>query len=341
MKRGFCLACRNGEDGFGVVRGVRSTTGLLAALAAASLLAESCAPAAAPEPQASGGAVPWVNRPAPAYVPPPQPRPTAAYPPCRARQLAGRAGGGGPAAGTVYQEAALTNRSGRPCTLSGGPAAVTGVRVTGGMTTLTRAAAGVSFVGPGPANLRPGHSGWVTLTYGDGCPALTSGGTALYRTLFLVVDGERVRVEFPAALNLICGLDASRFGAPPPPPPGSRSPLNVLTATIAIPATLTAGVTASYTVTLRNPSRAAVRLAPCPSYIEYLGVFTGPGRQLSLERYYYLNCAAIRRITAHGSVTFAMRIPVPAQAGRAKFDWQLQDTNIATATVVTIRSRSQ
>src|SRR5262249_31763344 len=148
--------------------------------------------------------VPWVNRSAPAYVPPPQPRPAAAYPPCRARQLAGRAGRGGPAAGTVYQEVALINRSGRPCTLSGGPAAVTGLRVTGGTTTLTRVALGDGFnlIGPGPANLRPGQAGWVTLSYGDGCPALTSGGTALYRTLFLVVDGGRVQVEFRSALNL-------------------------------------------------------------------------------------------------------------------------------------------
>ena len=311
----------------------------MVALATAALFAVGCAPAAPP---AGSGAVPWVNRPAPAYVPPPQPRPAAAYPRCRARQLAGRAGRGGPAAGTVYQEVALTNRSGRPCTLSGGPAAVTGLRATGGTTTLTRVALGDGFnlVSPGPANLRPGHSGWVTLSYADGCPALTAGGTAGYRTLFLVLGRGRVRVTFPAALNLACGLAASRFGAPPPPPPGSRSPLNVLTATIAIPATLTAGATASYTVTLRNPSRAPVRLTPCPSYTEYLGVFTGPGRHLYLERRYYLNCAAIRQIAAHRSVTFAMRIPVPAQAGRAKFDWQLQDTNIATATAVTIRSRS-
>jgi hypothetical protein len=241
----------------------------------------------------------------------------------------------------VYEEVALTNRSGRPCTLSGGPAAVTGLRVTGGTTTLTRVALGDGFnlVGPGPANLRPGQVGWVTLSYADGCPALTSGGTADYRTLFLVLGRGRVRVKFRAALNLVCGLAASRFGAPPPPPPGSRSPLNVLTAAVAVPATLTAGVTASYTVTLRNPSRAPVRLMPCPSYTEYLGVFTGPGKDLYQERHYYLNCAAIGQIAAHRSVTFAMRIPVPAQAGRAKFDWQLQDTAIATATGVTIRHR--
>jgi hypothetical protein len=337
--RSWLVFRRNGRDGFGVVNGVRSGRGPLVALPWAALLAVGCAPAAGPGYQA--GAVPWVNRPAPAYVPPPQPRPAAAYPPCRARQLAGRPGRGGPAAGTVYQEVQLINRSGRPCTLSGGPTAVTGVRVTGGTTTLTRAAIGVSLAGPGPADLRPGHSGWVTLSYGDGCPALTSGGKADFRTLFIVLDGGRVRVEFLAALNLVCGLAASRFGAPPPPPPSSRSPLNVLTAAVAVPATLSAGATASYTVTLRNHSRAPVRLAPCPSYTEYLGVFSGPGRPLYLTRHYYLNCAAIRRIQAHGLVTVAMRIPVPAGAGQAKLDWQLQDTNVATATVVTIRGRSR
>jgi len=32
-----------------------------------------------------------------------------------------------------------------------------------------------------------------------------------------------------------------------------------------------------------------------------------------------------------------MRIPVPAATRRAKYDWQLQDTNVATAGMVTIR----
>ena len=57
-------------------------------------------------------------------------------------QLTGRAGRGGPAAGTVYQEVRLTNQSSRPCTLSGGPSAVTGVRADGSMTTLTPVAYG-------------------------------------------------------------------------------------------------------------------------------------------------------------------------------------------------------
>jgi hypothetical protein len=243
----------------------------------------------------------------------------------------------------VYQQVRLTNRSDRPCTLSGGPTAVTGVRLGGGTTTLTRVAMddGLNLAGPGPANLRPGQSGWLTLSYGDGCPALTSGRKAGYRTLFIAVDGGRVRVGFPAVLNLVCGLEASRFGAPPPPSPSGRSPLNVLTAAIAVPASLSAGGTASYTVTLRNHSAAPVRLAPCPSYTEYLGVFSGPGRLPHVARHYYLNCSAIRQIAAHRSVTFAMRIPVPTGAGQGKLDWQLQATDVATAVVVTIRGRSR
>lgn len=113
----------------------------------------------------------------------------------------------------------------------------------------------------------------------------------------------------------------------------------MLTATVAIPARLSAGVTATYTVTLRNQSREPVRLTPCPSYTEYLGAFSGPGRPSSLARHYYLNCAAIRRIPASGSVTFAMRMPLPAATGQAKLDWQLQGTDVATAEVVTIRGR--
>jgi hypothetical protein len=331
----------NGGAVFGVAIGVRSGKGPLVALAWAAMLAAGCAPAAWPGHPA--GAVRWVNRPAPAYVPRPQPRPTAAYAPCRARQLAGRPGRGGPAAGTVYQQVRLTNRGDRPCTLSGGPAAVTGVRLTGGTATLTRVAEGDGFnlAGPGPVNLRPGRSGWVTLSYADGCPKLTAGGTAGYRTLFLVLGGGRVRVKFPAALNLICGLAASRFGAPPPRPPASRSPLNVLTATAAVPATLIAGARASYLVTLRNRSAAAVRLAPCPSYTEYLGVSSGPDNSGYVVRRYYLNCAAVRRIPARGSVTFAMDMPTPARTGQAKLDWQLQGTDVATAMIVTIRRPSR
>jgi hypothetical protein len=311
-------------------------------LACTALLAVGCAPAQAPARapaagQALSGAVPWVDRPAPAYVQPPERRPVADYPACRAWQLTGMPGRGGPAAGTVFQDIRLTNRSDQPCTLSGGPTAVIGA--TGGATTtLATGAEGASLGGPGPANLRPGQTGWVTLAYADGCPALTSGGETDYRTLFIALGGGLVRVEFRAALNLVCGLEVTEFGTPPQQPASSRSPLNVLTATVAHASGFDAGAIARYSVTVSNHTGAPVRLTPCPSYTEYLGVSAGPGRSASVVRHYYLNCAAVRRIPAHGSLTFEMRMLAPSRTGMAKLDWQFQDADVATAMIVTIRA---
>ncbi len=284
------------------------------------------------------GAVRWVNRPAPAFTASPPPSPVAAYPACRAWQLTGRPGRAGPAAGTMYQQVRLTNHSGLPCTLSGGPSAVTGVRADGSVVTLTSVdhGDGWNLVGPGPANLRPGRSGWVTLAYRDGCRALASGGRASYKTLFIAVGRGQVRVAFPAPLNLICGLLVSDFGAPAGPPPGSTSPLNVLRATVRMPATLTAGTDASYAVTLHNTSGRRVSLSPCPSYTQYLVVALGNARAVAVQQHFYLNCGPVRQIPAHGSVAFAMRITVPRAPGRAKYGWQLQDTDVATAGMVTV-----
>lgn len=137
-------------------------------------------------PARTGGRSCALGEPASARLhPSPRPSPAAAYPACRAWQLTGRPGRSGPTAGTVYQEVRLTNHSGLPCTLSGGPSAVTGVRADGSLVALASVADGGvwNLVGPGPANLRPGQSGWVTLAYADGCPALVSGGRAGYKTL--------------------------------------------------------------------------------------------------------------------------------------------------------------
>jgi hypothetical protein len=314
---------------------MRDVKRIPAALIVTALVAAGCAPATA-GPARRAAVVPWLNRKAPAYVPP-SPALRAAYRRCLASQLSGRPGRSGPAAGTVYTQVVLTNHSDRPCTLAGSPAAVTGSLPGGGTVTLAGAARHVTGLGgPGPANLRPGESGLLTLAYGDGCTAITSGGKALYRALFLAVRGGRVLVRFPSDLNLVCGLAVGQFAAEPGPPPGSRSALNVLTVTAALPARLRAGATVGYTVTLRNRGRVPVRLMPCPSYTEYLGVFSPAARHSHVTRRYYLNCGAVRQIPARGSVTFAMRLPVPGEYGQAKFDWQFQDAEVATAVVVTI-----
>jgi len=88
---------------------------------------------------------------------------------------------------------------------------------------------------------------------------------------------------------------------------------------------------------LHNTSGSRVAMSPCPSYTQYLAIVAGHAQAVAVQQRFYLNCAAVRQILAHGSVTFAMRIAVPAAPGRAKYDWQLQDTDVATAGDVTVR----
>jgi hypothetical protein len=88
---------------------------------------------------------------------------------------------------------------------------------------------------------------------------------------------------------------------------------------------------------LHNTSGKRVAMSPCPSYTQYLAIAAGNALTVVAQQRFYLNCAAVRQVPAHGSVTFAMRIAVPAASGRAKYDWQLQDTDVATAGMVTAR----
>src|SRR6266542_853427 len=121
------------------------------------------------------GAVPWVDRPAPAYTPPAPPPPTAPpakYAPCTAADLTGRLSKNfGAYMGHYVRYLVLANVSGRPCTLAGGPSEVTGLRADGSRVRLARA----SGDGPdpnliGPANLRPGHSAQIAITTASMCP---------------------------------------------------------------------------------------------------------------------------------------------------------------------------
>jgi hypothetical protein len=188
----------------------------------------------------------------------------------------------------------------------------------------------------GPANLKPGQSALLALTTQYGCAARSCGKAAYTAVSVGVGTSGTVGVDFPRGqpFRVIGGVAASAFGVPAPPQDVPSSSLDVLTESIAMPATLTAGTTASYTVTLHNPASHAVSLSPCPSYSEFMaGPGTGP---FASTRRYYLNCQAVSQIPARGSVTFAMRIAVPAAAGLAKFGWALQGTSVQSGGIVTV-----
>lgn len=297
------------------------------------------------------GIVPWLDRPAPPYVPPPVPSPKpppAKYVPCIAADLSGHPGQVTLAAGSATRYLVLTNVSHHSCTLSGGPSSVTGFPATGAPVNLSAGAGPQSLPELiGPANLRPGQSARVGLTIPAMCPEdAASCGQVSFSAVALGIGGSgQVRVAFSAhqpftVLGSAAGrVGVSTFGVPALPPPGNVSPLDVLTVTVAMPARVKAGSTLAYTVTLHNRSGHAVALRPCPSYEEYVlapGAVPGPVR--SAFHRYYLNCPAAPPIPAHGSVTFAMRVPVPAFTGKAraaKYGWILRGTTVQTGGAVT------
>ena len=283
--------------------------------------------------------VPWVDRPAPVPTQPPATSARSAqYPRCTTGQLQASAVTGGPAAGTMYQRVWLTNHSSKACTLAGQPAAAFAVHPDGSRTRLAPSnAVGENLIGPGPANLAPGQRGGVTAAFSDHCTAAEPVNTVTAIVLTLD-DGGHLRADLPSPLAPTCPPgDISPFGAAPPPASSDTSPLNALRATLNAPQSVTAGQPLTYTVTLTNTSSSAVALSPCPSYAESLVIpgtdSPGPNRTAR----YYLNCDAVDAIPTGDAVTFAMRMDNPStETGPAKLDWQLSNSNVATATAITL-----
>ena len=115
--------------------------------------------------------------------------------------------------------------------------------------------------------------------------------------------------------------------APAAPKPDKYSPLVVR---LQAPARARAGQVLTFTVVITNPTRAAIRLSPCPSYL--VGISSA---RLAAYR---LNCAA-PVIAAHQSRVYDMRYAVPAgtQAGLAKIGWfLLNSTRTGAGGLITI-----
>ncbi len=340
-------AC-TGRRGIGRAGGAAlSAAGVVAVAVAAVVLAGGPGTnQAAPSAGSSAGAVPWANRPAPAYTPPAAQvaaAPRVRYPACAAAGLVGRVSSAfGMGAGQYTRYLVLTNVSGRACTLSGAPSVITGLR-PGGRRAALAGPASVS-ADPnliGPANLRPGQSAQLAITTRSMCP----GGSCARRSYAQVavgVRGGQVRVSFPRSQPLSVltgtGIAVSAFGLPAPPQGLISSPLDALTVALAAPSAMPAGTTVDYRVTLRNPTSHAVALSPCPSYAEFVAP---PGTSLSQDTHrYFLNCGAVSAIPARGSVTFIMRVAVPSTTGPAKYGWILQGTSVESGGAVTVRTRS-
>jgi hypothetical protein len=336
---------------FPTVIAVVLLAGGLAACTAQSTSTPSASPATSASPAVSAavvsspssaraGVIPWVNRPArqdnATMTTPPY---TTGARPCTPADLSVRPGSNGATAGTARLQVLFTNRSSTTCWLNGYPTSVAGIAGTGAVTPLPAWHDGPPIDGAPTANIAPGQSAEMDLSAADGCTAVLNGQHRIFPRLRFGLPGAAPGTTTGTVtgsgdgFDTECGLGVSEFGVPADLPV-SPAP-SPLTATITAPSAARAGTTFSYRVTVNNPASKPFELSHCPSYAEYLGGAGG-----NVTRYFYLNCAAAPSIPAHGSVTFQMKLAVPASMksmSSAKLDWQIQGgTGPAQASLIRV-----
>ncbi len=284
-----------------------------------------------------GGVVPWVDRSAPDYTPPPWVAPrtdTASAPPCRARQLRVTSVQFGAAAGSGVQRFAFTNVSSATCMLGGFPT-VTGELASGQRRALRIARpAGGTFTGKVvPADIPPRKQGSLDLTFSDACP--TGRRMLASNVAFVLPEGGSVETRY-RIWRTCHGLAMSQLGrhAPEPVPP-HRKPGTPDTLRVGLSLTnmtrIRSGSTLRYVVTLSNPRGTPVSLRRCPSYTEGVAA----GRNASVQRSFRLNCESIQVIGPHRQVRYAMELAIrPASATLAKVYWHLNTPNEPAAVAV-------
>lgn len=304
---GFTVSCVAAEPSSSSSQ--PSTRGATASLPASTAAASSTAPL---------GEVAWVDRPVAPFVEPTAvPLPTDARP-CQSSDLTIRVGDFGAGLGNLNLPVDFQNRSDSSCVLVGEPT-LEGVKANGSLVPL-QVTAGSYFGDPGPpSNIGPGQVAALNISGVDGC----SVGT-FYPTFRLGLPGGG-SVVFPTKnFPVGCGVWVSEFSVPADAVPATDVPPSPLTATITAPPTALAGTTLTYSVTLSNTTTVAYRLSPCPAYTEFVG--TGSPTWVATVLNYELNCDATPTIPAGASVTFEMRLALPADqpAGSGKFGWDLQ-----------------
>jgi hypothetical protein len=127
-------------------------------------------------------------------------------------------------------------------------------------------------------------------------------------------------------------------GSPAAPEPDPIDSLPIAVALLPLPVA-TPGGTLDYNVTLTNISpfdKPLNLVALCPTYTERLFV---PEARASLDSHLALNCASAGVLGPHVPVTFAMRLPIPANAqpGTASLVWQLGERGPAAKSTFEIR----
>jgi hypothetical protein len=211
--------------------------------------------------------------------------------------------------GTYAYVYGVRNTSHEACSVSGYP------RITVAGKVITH---GPDVLSVAPGDLRPGQVAMfaLTQTVRAGCTATSRNGVLKQTAeqVELAIGTRRPGTIGQALVSKCTKNSVSALGlAPAEPRPDALSRLSVQ---LKVPAVATAGQTLRFQVVLTNPTRAAIRLSPCPDY--------EVGTSVASEYAFRLNCAD-PVITAGQSRIFEMEYTVPASAreGLAKIGWLL------------------
>lgn len=289
--------------------------------------------------QDSGLPVRWVDAP----VPTPDPRKlAAALPACRASQLTGDLSPSGGGAGTEVYRSQITSRSDSVCALRGYPQTLFGETTTGTVVRLRPEwlAGGSAYVSDQPAVLPPGGSAGIAFLTGDSCFTPGSVTSSFSALVIGLASGDVVARTTGGAAVFPCGLAETPFArwvegeGGPDTSPGRLGLLATLPSSFSV----TPGQRRlDYLLTLTNPTEHPIGLRPCPSYTEsftldLINGVKGLGvRTLSIASF-RLNCSAAPEIAAEGSVTFDMRLALPATLGQVSGGSLLWRLNVIDGT---------
>jgi uncharacterized protein DUF4232 len=282
---------------------------------------------------ATNSVVPWLNQPtAGSALAPAAPAP--AQHACSASDLKVVPGQQGARRGYATQEIRITNRSTESCYLLGAPSLE--LHHPDATVETVSPATALAAVAQQRLDLAPDDDAYLLIGTPGACEAAIRPERKVATRMKLFPRGGGDLTLDGVHLDTLCGpaqvlqmevvqdepKQAAKAAAKAAAA-GKSLGLRELTGALTAPESVARGETLRYTVTLTNPTNAAIKLAPCPSYTQSL--YTEGRTQNST---YLLNCAgAAGQIPARSSVSFAMEAVVPADmtGPGVKLSWNLQD----------------
>ncbi|MDX6227561.1 MAG: hypothetical protein QOI76_951 [Frankiales bacterium] len=282
---------------------------------------------APPSAQASPSAawdIAWVALPMPApSVPAPLPTtpPPAGAPACTNDQLAAKSLGYSGVSQDDGDVIDVRNMSARTCLLDG---PVHAILYGKGAPPLEVSGVGRDFPSREASfDMNPGASTNVSFHATSGCLSAPAKGVAaipVTSASIAIPSGGSVTVT---GLNMprACGITVDRFTQELPEPTYPPAPLQGAKMYLQAPATVRAGQTFDFVVTLANPTGAPITMTPCPGYAESMSAGT------TSKGVYGLNCAGHTSLAPHQRLRFQMRMQVGADAasGPATLYWNVAE----------------